>query len=172
MFTACISNIVLWFVLQVSGQYWPFAFTSNKYVQTSSIFFILFINRMKLVWNCRSAVTMRSWWEHCRRKSTNCAHRSETNMISWSLMTRHWRRSARRWLTRSVYRTHDPLRVVVVVQTVHASVEYLLNLCNKVHFTCMWNWKVQPEKLKQKSDEQESEKSAAKKRCTTDEMVR
>ena len=30
MFTACISNIVLWFVLHVSGQYWPFAFTSNK----------------------------------------------------------------------------------------------------------------------------------------------
>ena len=28
MFTACISNIVLWFVLHVSGQYWSFVFTS------------------------------------------------------------------------------------------------------------------------------------------------
>ena len=30
MFTACISNIVLWFVLHVSGQYWSFVFTSIK----------------------------------------------------------------------------------------------------------------------------------------------
>jgi len=30
MFTAHILNIVLWFVLHVSGQYWPFASISNK----------------------------------------------------------------------------------------------------------------------------------------------
>jgi len=30
MFTARILNIVLWLVLHVSGQYWPFYFISNK----------------------------------------------------------------------------------------------------------------------------------------------
>ena len=31
MITAHILNIVLWFVWHVSGQYWPFAFISNKW---------------------------------------------------------------------------------------------------------------------------------------------